>query len=305
MFNHHLFGHELLRTLVAIVDRGSFAKAAEQLHCTQAAVSLQVSRLEAQTELALFAKSGRQMVLTPAGAILVDFARRILALNVEATHALHGHRMDGALRLGAPQDIAEEALPEVLRQFSALFPRVRLEVRVERNQKLIEDIQRGEFDIAVALTLHGFKWQLPASSEISRITQPKMHWLASQHFKVFTPISRDAPLPLILLEPPCIFRTHAVAALEAAGVSYRVAYTTASLSGLRAAIEAGMGVTARLLGSGDRSREITPLTKQPGMKKLPKLSNLHLHLFCKIEPRLPAIAALHQLLKSKLEAELQ
>jgi DNA-binding transcriptional LysR family regulator len=297
MNSAHLYSHELLRTLVAIADAGSFAKAALALHCTQAAVSLQVKRLEEQAEQALFEKIGRTMALSAAGVVLVDYARRILALNFEAKLALQGRRVDGLLRLGAPQDVAEDHLPHVLRTFSQAYPRMRLEVRVERNQQLIGGIARGDYDVAVALTNDAVKWDEAAlPGTITRLSRPKMRWLATQLFSV-TP--SQGPLPLVLLEHPCIFRTHAVAALDAAGVKYRLAYSTTSLSGLRAAVEAGLGITARMLTQHDHAHGIAPIAA-----RLPKLGTLNMMLYQSIEAAaLPAIATLAQLLSERLRAD--
>jgi DNA-binding transcriptional LysR family regulator len=297
MNNAHLYSHELLRTLVAIADAGNFAKAALALHCTQAAVSLQVKRLEEQAEQALFEKVGRTMALSAAGTVLVGYARRILALNFEAKLALQGRRVDGLLRLGAPQDVAEDHLSYVLRTFSQAYPRMRLEVRVERNQQLIGGIARGDYDVAVALTNDSVKWDdaaLPGT--ITRLGRPKMRWLATQSFSA---AQSEGPLPLVLLEHPCIFRTHAVAALDAAGVKYRLAYSTTSLSGLRAAVEAGLGITARMLTQHDHAHGITPIAA-----RLPKLGALNMMLYQSNDTTaLPAIATLGQLLSERLRAD--
>jgi DNA-binding transcriptional LysR family regulator len=297
MHSRHLFGHDLLRALVAIADAGSFAKAAKSLHLTQAAVSLQIRRLEEQTEQPLFERAGRNMVLTDAGRVLVEYARKIIALNLEATHALQGRRLDGTLRLGAPQDIAEDFLPEVLRQFAAAFPRVRLEVRIERNQQLVKSIQRGEFDVAVTLTEETFTLENEAIGTLQKIAQPKMQWLSAQRAN---PIEAGEALPLVLLEPPCIFRTHALAALETAGVKYRVAYSTASLSGLRAAVEAGLGFTARLASRNDEALGIAPCARRSAHVALPRLRSLQLILFRKKRAVAPAVDTLADLLLDAL-----
>jgi DNA-binding transcriptional LysR family regulator len=293
MYSRHLFGHDLLRALVAIADAGSFAKAADALHLTQAAVSLQIRRLEEQTEQPLFERDGRKMVLTDAGRVLVDYARRILALNLEATHALQGRRIDGTLRLGAPQDIAEDHLPEVLRRFASAYPRVRLEVKIDRNQQLVKSMQKGDYDVAIALAEEAFSLEDESVGALEKLGTPKMQWLAAQ-----TSVTQDEdePLPLVLLEPPCIFRTHALAALDEAGVAYRVAYTTSSLSGLRAAVEAGLGVTARMSTRNDDARGIAPYTPEQKNKHLPRLKPLKLMLFRKRSDTTPAIDTLADLL---------
>jgi DNA-binding transcriptional LysR family regulator len=296
---HHLFSHDLLQALVAIADTGSFAKAGEQLHVTQSAVSLQIRRLETQAGQMLFEKMGRQMLPNSAGRVLIEYARRMLALNLEASHALQGRMVDGLLRLGAPQDIAEDHLPDVLKHFSALYPRMRLEVRVERNQQLIKSIERGEYD--VAMTLSETPLQRPASEhfELRTLGQTKMSWLASDLFYQRVRGSISEPLPLVLLEPPCLFRSQAIAALEAKNIAYRVAFTTASLAGLRAAVQAGLGVTARMAAAQDKERGITEYGRGPDrtLWVLPKLGSLKTHLYFSSDPATPATRSLAELLE--------
>src|SRR4029434_1950199 len=79
---------ELLRTLVAIADRESFALAAEQVHRTQSAVTQQMGRLEEHLGVALCQKVGRSKRLSEPGVRLLEYARRLLALNHEALESL-------------------------------------------------------------------------------------------------------------------------------------------------------------------------------------------------------------------------
>ena len=109
----------LLQTFVAIADNGSFTLAAKQVHRTQSAVSLQMQRLEAAAGAPLFRKNGRQMETTDAGDLLLNHARTLLALNDETLQALRGIAIEGTVRLGAPTDIAEDYLPEILKAFTA------------------------------------------------------------------------------------------------------------------------------------------------------------------------------------------
>jgi DNA-binding transcriptional LysR family regulator len=298
----HFFNHDLLQALVAIADTGSFAKAGAQLHLTQSAVSLQIRKLESQAGQALFEKIGRQMLPNHAGHLLIDYARRMLALNLEASHALQGRMLDGTLRLGAPQDIAEDHLPEVLQKFSALYPRMRLEVRVERNQQLIKSIERGEYDVAI--TLSELPPLLPKSEhfELRNLGQSKMSWLASDLFYQRVDAQASEPLPLVLLEPPCLFRAQAIAALEEKNIAYRIAFTTASLAGLRAAVQAGLGVTARMASMQDRERGIADYVRKPRGARwaLPKLGSLKTSLYFSTDPATPATRRLAELLEQSL-----
>jgi DNA-binding transcriptional LysR family regulator len=260
---HHL-PPEALQTMIALAERETFAGAAEQMHLTQAAISQQVRRLEEQLGQPVFEKVGRRMMMTEAGLMLVEHARKILAAQQEAFTALKGHQADGVLRLGVPQDYAEDMLPAVLRTFSKRYPRIRLEVRVDKNQTLLQEMREARLDIILALTE-------AKSATFKPLAKPDIDWLASKDFSW-----GDASLPLVLLDAPCMFRTRALEALARANVTHRVAYSTGSLSGARAAVAAGLGVMARIYTRRDASLGIVNIREahRAYAKRLPKFEKL-------------------------------
>lgn len=243
---------DLLRTFLAFVDGGSLARAASIVGRSPSAVTAQMQRLEDMIGTPLLAPDGRGRVLTPTGEELVGHARRILAVHREAWLTLKGARAEGIVRLGTAQDFADSALPDLLRQFARAQPRVRLELRVGRTLELTRAFEEGALDILIAMR------QAPAPDEIGVVSEP-MLWLGASDGLIAGSAQDD--LPLALLDPPCGFRAAAIAALDAAGRPYRIAATSPSLSGLRAAVRAGIAVTvrtARWLGDGvsDLSRPL-------------------------------------------------
>ena len=105
---------DLARTFVAICDSGNFSKAAERVHRTPSAVSLQVKRLEDMLGRALFRREARSVVLTADGEMLLGYARRLLALSDEAMAHFVLPPMEGKVRLGAPFDSGVIAIPAIL-----------------------------------------------------------------------------------------------------------------------------------------------------------------------------------------------
>ncbi len=101
-----------LRSFLAIVDLGSFTRAAERVNKTQSAVSMHIRRLEEQLGCALFAKQGRGARLTREGEDLIAYARRIVEAEASAVAALSRKGLRGAVRLGIPDDYAEAYLAE-------------------------------------------------------------------------------------------------------------------------------------------------------------------------------------------------
>ena len=226
------FDLDVLRTFVTGIEIGSFAKAADRLGRSPSAVSLHLRRLEDQAGRPLLHKLGRGLAPTEAGEMLLGYARRLLALNDEAMEAVRAEAVAGTVRLGLPQDFAEGVLPPVLARFAAAHPAVRVEVGVERSATLSEGLDTGRFDLALL-------WARDGASAVARVP---MTWLGS---RAGLSRDRDAPVPLVVFEPPCLFRDAATAALDAAGIPWRVVFSSPALSGLLAAVAAGLGVTPR------------------------------------------------------------
>src|SRR6266508_3196864 len=138
-----------LRTFIAIAETGSFTKAADIVHKTQSAVSMQMKRLEERVGRPIFARDGRASKLTEDGERLLDFARRIVKLNVEALAAFADFALSGRVRLGVPDDYADRYLPEIMARFSRAYPGVELSVVCEPSLELVERIAANELDLAI------------------------------------------------------------------------------------------------------------------------------------------------------------
>ncbi|WP_114241633.1 LysR substrate-binding domain-containing protein [Dyella sp. C9] len=272
------FDLDVLRSFVTGVELGSFARAAERLGRSTSAVSAQLKKLEEQAGAPVLRKSGRGMALTEAGETMLAYARRLLELNDEAAAALHGTELEGWVRLGLQEDFGESLLPEVLGRFARAHPRVRVEVRIARNVELLERVSSGRLDLALA-------WDAGVvTPHATRLGEVPMRWIAANGQAV--PWSRDSgePLPLVMLEAPCLMRSAATTALDRANIPWRVAFTSASLAGIWAAVAAGLGVSLRTpLGLPANVRALPP---REGM--LPALGSLGLCLHrAEAEPSAP------------------
>ena len=264
---------ELLRTFVAITDRESFALAAEQVHRTQSAVTQQMARLEEQLGVALFLKVGRSKRLTEHGVRLLDYSRRLLALNDEAIASLAAQDLRGPLRIGSIYDATEFLLPPLLARFSQLYPNLQLEVHTDRTAHLLQSLKRGEIEIALVA--------LPEDS--NNVVHPRVRlrtsplvWMAGVGYVH----NRSQPVPLVVPDPPSILRTAAQAALDAHGIPWRIRHVATSLAfnSLRAALRAGLGVTVRLIEM--LAPDLRVVTEAEG---LPRLPNIHLDLLLRDE----------------------
>jgi DNA-binding transcriptional LysR family regulator len=234
-----------LRSFVTGMDLGSFARAADRVGRSTSAVSAQIKKLEEQAGTPLFRKSGRGLALTDAGEVMLNYARRLVELNDEAAVAVRGVDLEGWIRLGLQEDFGEVVLPDVLGRFARAHPKVRIEARVARNTELLERIDTGQLDLALVWGAAGAADEGHASMLPEPIAAPPMRWIASSSVPWRFDENANEPLPLIVFDRPCLFHSAAAAALDRAGIKWRVAFTSPSLSGLWAAAAAGLGVTVR------------------------------------------------------------
>jgi len=283
---------DALRSFVFGVELGSFSKAADRVGRSASAVSEQIARLEAQAGRKLLRKLGRGLAPTHAGETLLAYARRLLELNDEAVSTIRGADLEGWARLGMPQDFSEHCLPDVLGRFAREHPRVRVEVRAERNNELLERVATGKLDLALT-------WGEPAGPHAERLAELPIHWIGPAG----RPLDwRDGePLPLVAFEPPCWFRTAGVTALDAAGIPWRLAFTSPSLAGLWAGVAAGLGVSLRT----EAGLPPSVRTLSPGESRLPPLPRISLSLHAADADPPPAVALLASLLRQTLAETLE
>jgi DNA-binding transcriptional LysR family regulator len=224
---------DTLRTLSVARELGSMAQAAEQLGRTPSAISLQMKRLQDDLGIVLFRKHGRNLALTEAGVVVLDYARRILALHDELLDTMQGASIAGNIRLGCTQDFAS-TLPSVLSQFSLIYPRMQIELRIEGNAALSDAVEASQIDLAVVIGHEG----RPAARTVGHLD---LVWIAASSFA----LPQDQPVPLAVLGPQCIFRRSVIKHLDEREMPYRIAANSPSLDGLWAALLGGLGVTAR------------------------------------------------------------
>jgi DNA-binding transcriptional LysR family regulator len=226
------------------------------------------------------------MQITDAGDVLLNRARQLLAINEETLQALRGAVVEGTVRLGATTDVAEDFLPDILKEFCAAHARVKLEVVVDRSHELVRAFRAGSLDLAIALG------ETPKGQVLGK---QKVEWIAARDFE----LDPQQPVPLVLLDAPCIFRELAIGALDARRIPWRIVYGTSSLSGLRAAVKAGLGITPRTV-----SFPASGLRYIPRRRQLPALGRLSLSLYGGQNGDSLAIAKLAELVEERLGAAL-
>ncbi|WP_062217952.1 MULTISPECIES: LysR family transcriptional regulator [unclassified Aureimonas] len=221
-----------LRTFAAIVDTGSFTRAAEEVFKTQSAVSMQVRRLEERLGTELFERSGRAVKLTEAGGRLLTYARRMLTLSQETLAAFDEQTIEGHVRIGLPDDYAERFLPEIMARFVRSNPRVELQIACETTSSLIEHVDKGHLDVALVCPSKTHAW-----SEIVR-TEP-LHFVTSAAHN----IHEEPILPLAIGRADCNWRQQGIDALNRIGRTHRILFTSWSAQIVTSAVLAGLAVS--------------------------------------------------------------
>ncbi len=230
---------DALRSFVAGIESGSFALAATQLCRSTSAVSAQLKKLEMQCGAALVVKRGRHLALTHHGEILMSYARRLLTLNDEAQQAMKGELLQGEIRIGMQEDFGESLMPGILGAFRRHHPGLRMIARVDRNQALLNALNEQALDMALL-------WQPEQDPRNGRLLgQCEMAWVRHPDLDVAALLAGGEPLPLVMFEQPCMMRSRATACLDKAGIAWRIVFVSHSLSGIWAAVQAGLGITLR------------------------------------------------------------
>lgn len=219
-----------LKCFVAVVDAGSLSSAANEVHRSQSAVSMQLKKLESALGCQVLLRSSRQLQLTQEGQTLLGYARRMLDLHGEAQSAFHGQALTGQIRLGVPDDYARKYLTPVLKRFAPRHGGVEIELSCEQSTTLIPKVSRGELDLALVSRDHARRGTL--------LFHEPMVWVGSPEIEVW----RRDPLPIAVYEDASLACRGALTSLALQGRRYKVVYHSSSLAGQIAAVESGLAV---------------------------------------------------------------
>lgn len=226
---------DLLRTFVSVAELGGFSKAGAQIGRSQPAVSLQIKRLEDIVDAELLSRNGRQLHVTEKGEMLLSYARQILKLNDQAMSSLTQPKVTGHIRLGIPNEFAISFLPGILGKFSNAHPEISLEVSCDLTTNLMQMLEDKNLDMVVAI--HKPDDKLPSNTET---WDEELVWVVSEDHT----LQKDAPLPLVVAPEGCVYRNTIIHTLNNHHSPWRIVYSSTSYGGIRAAVMAGLGVTA-------------------------------------------------------------
>jgi len=140
-----------LQALVAVAESGSFSRASEQLFITQPAISKRIAALEAELDVTLIDRLGRNTQLTEAGENLLVSARRILADIASSREAVRSlsHEVGGRLRLATSHHIGIHRLPSILKAYTQAYPEVDLDLMFMDSERACELVSTGSIELAI------------------------------------------------------------------------------------------------------------------------------------------------------------
>lgn len=233
-----------LRAFTAIAETGTFTAAAERVHVTQAAISMQIRQLERETGVRLFVRAPRRVLLTEAGEKLLERARVILrehdaALNELA--ALTGADK-GRLRIGsASAMVSGDPLPQILKKLKAAHAAVETSVISGTSEDLVQRLMNGEIDaafVSLPVEARGVQTELLNEDYLVAIASPR-HKLAKQKVVSAYALSSEK---LILGERGGNTRRLIDQFFAQAGVTPNVAMELSRLAAIKRMVEEDMGV---------------------------------------------------------------
>jgi DNA-binding transcriptional LysR family regulator len=245
-----------LRSFMAIVDTGSFTRAAERVHKTQSAVSMHIRRLEEQLGRALFVKNGRGVKLSGDGDRLVDFAREMLRIEASAMMQVGQKGLSGQVRLGIPDDYAEVFMPSIMEGFARKHPFVEVSVICEGSLALAERVRSHELDVALVT-------DCAAIHNVDIVREEPLVWVAHPRFAIVP----GEPLPLALGAVTCQWRQLAEEALEKAGRDFRILLVSNNYSAIGPMIRTRLAMSVLPLGAVREGMKV--LGPSDGLPDLP------------------------------------
>ena len=233
-----------LEYLVALADRLHFGRAAEACFVTQPTLSNQIKELEGALGVRLFERDRRHVLPTPAGEALAGRARHVLREIDDLIDAARGfgEPLAGPLRLGVIPTIAPYLLPGALAEIRTRFPKLRLFVREDPTDRLLEQLADGRLDgllLAREADL-GDVTTLDLFTDPFLLAVPEDHPLAGR--KRVRPADLEGERVVLLEEGHCL-RDQALDLCRSRGAGQPREFQASSLSTLVQSISTGAGIT--------------------------------------------------------------
>ncbi|MEQ9487978.1 MAG: LysR substrate-binding domain-containing protein [Alphaproteobacteria bacterium] len=253
---------DCLRTFVAFGDTGSCRATAQLVYRSQAAISVQLKKLQDTVNVELYERSGRNLVLTDDGRAFLSYARKIIALQDEALASFESSSVSGTVRVGLPDDTLTSLSSMQLANFNRLHPRVTLDIRCAPTPVLRPMVREGKIDVAVVAAETDDREGILLSTD-------RVGWIAAEGLDFASPHA----LPLAFCYDGCVLRRWAINALTGVKRDYRIVCTASNTQVLRAIASSGMAATVVTL-TNDLPNGCVELSPENGFPTLPPVGNI-------------------------------
>jgi DNA-binding transcriptional LysR family regulator len=221
---------QLYRTLVAIVELGSITKAANILGITQPAATAQVRKLERILGGLVFDRTGSGLKLTERGDIVLDYAKRVIALNDQLLDHAGPHPQPRPLSIGLPRWLRREMLVQLFQSCQRSAPDERLRFYCDKSTAELQALVSGLADIAFICETNNAPVQAVAEWTES------LYWVAAAGFRH----SPGQPIPIVHW-PGRLTDRYSLNFFQATGTRFVVRYSGPDYNAREAAVEAGLG----------------------------------------------------------------
>ncbi len=232
-----------LRSFLAVAERRHFTHAARELRVAQPSVSAHIKRLESELGTPLFHRMKGNVTLTPAGEVLLPFARRVLG-DVQAAEQevreLAGLAR-GRLAVGATPSLTTTLLPLALARFHESYPGIDLALREAGSRDLVRWLEEGALDVALVILplRHEVLETTPLLREELVAAVPRTHPLARRRAVAVADLRG---IPLVMFRDGYDLRSATLAACRRAGFEPTFALDGGEMDGVLSIAAAGLGV---------------------------------------------------------------
>ena len=223
---------ELLRTFVMVSRTGELKKAAQKVHRSQGAVSMQMKRLEELTGNQLMERGNRGIRLTEAGETLLRYSEEMISLSSAALSALSGKDVSGQLSFGIPTDYAQNFLRFFMPVLANELPNLDAKIVCARSRNLRQQIAEGKLDVAIVA-------DEASPSDEALLWSERLVWSAP----VCANLEQQTVLPVAVYEDNCIVRDLLLDALRKASIPYRIVFSSPILENIATAVEEGFAIS--------------------------------------------------------------
>jgi LysR family cys regulon transcriptional activator len=258
-----------LKYLLAIVDNGlNITAAAERLYTSQPGVSKQLKLLEEELGLQIFTRKGKSLGgITAAGRQVIERARIVMqeVENIRSVASDYYHEEEGTLSIATTHTQARYVLPEVVREFRNLYPRVSLELHQGTSEQIADMVAANEIDFAIATgsrELFSDLLLVPSYHWDRKVLVPSNHELAALERRIT--LEDLAPHPLVTYVFSFGGQSSLKRAFEERGLDPDVVFTARDADVIKTYVRMGLGVgiVASMAADEADSKDLTAISAE-------------------------------------------